>query len=290
VHRSDFWHVDGTVELRDFRGELGLLLENCDGMIRGAVEIPPNGNAALDLGFDILVGKLAGRAISDLSGHISTSGDRATIQLRDVRGTICGGALLARLDYAPQTQAYELSLSLKGVNSDEIQLRPRSIGKQGRFDASVTLRGRSGDDSSRTGSGELRVYDTSFVRVPVLADLLETLRLRNAVDETLDFAELHFVCEGRVLRLTSVEIHGRDIRLVGEGLWNVATDRIELNLVGANPRNWPRVAVLSDVVELAGSELVQYRVSGTSSKPVITPEPLHRLTEPIRRLIARSRP
>lgn len=290
AHWSDVWRVNGSVDLRDFRGELGLLLEHCDGIVRGSVAIPQVGTAELDLGFEIAVGKLAGRVISDLSGHISTSGDRTKFRLRDVRGTICGGVLLASLDYDPRMQMYELSLNLRSVNSDEIQMRPFSPGNRGRLDATLTLRGRSGDDGTRTGTGELRIYDTSFVRVPVLADLLETLRLRNNVDETLDFAELQFICEGRVLRLTNVEIHGRDVRLVGEGLWNVTTDRIELNLVGANPRNWPRVAVLSDVVELAGSELMQYRVSGTSSKPVITPEPLHRLTEPIRRLIARSRP
>lgn len=282
--------LDGTVEVADFRGDVGLLLEDCDGTISGTANLPQDEPPVLDLGFEIEVGKLAGRAISGWRGRIVRDPDRPVLQVRDVQGMICGGALHGDAEYDPATQRYEISVTLKGASSDELQQKPgNQIGK-GRLDATISLRGNGENTDLRTGVGELRIYDTSFVKVPILANLLETLRLRRDVDESLDFVELHFACEGQILRMSDVEIHGRDIRLVGEGLWNVSTDRIELLLVGANPRNWPRIAVLSDVVELAGSELVQYRVSGTIQKPEIVPEPLHRLTDPIKRILARSKP
>ncbi|MBL8877491.1 MAG: hypothetical protein JNG88_00100 [Phycisphaerales bacterium] len=277
---------DGEISVRDLRADVGLLLENCDGYFAGSAFLPPHRPAEFDLEFEFAVGRLAGRAIRDWRGRISRTA--GPVRIHDVQGVICGGALAGALEYDPDVNRYELTVSLKGANADEFQQKPATPASKGRLDASLTLRGIGANDDSRIGAGDLRIYDTSFVKVPVLADLLESLRLRSDVDETLDFAQLHFAWEGRVLRLTDVEIHGRDIRLVGEGLWNIDTDRVELLLVGANPRNWPRIAVLSDVVELAGSELVQYRVSGTVQKPEIVPEPLHRLTDPIRRLIARS--
>lgn len=278
---------DGEVSVRNLRADVGLPLEDCDGYITGSASLTEHGSTELDLNFDIAVGTLAGRTIRGWRGRMTR--ENGPLRIRDVQGVICGGAVAGAIEYDPESNRYELSVSLKAANADEFQRKPSSSNSKGRLDASLSLRGIGGNDDSRVGAGELRIYDTSFVKVPILADLLESLRLRSDVDEALDFVDLRFSWEGRVLRLTDVEIHGRDIRLVGEGLWNITTDRIELLLVGANPRNWPRIAVLSDVVELAGSELVQYRVSGTAQKPEIVPEPLHRLTEPIRRLIARSR-
>jgi len=62
-------------------------------------------------------------------------------------------------------------------------------------------------------------------------------------------------------------------------------DSLSMTLLGARPEHWPRVAVLSDLIEVAGQELLQYRVTGTAASPQVQVEPLHNLTEPLRKLL-----
>ncbi len=106
-----------------------------------------------------------------------------------------------------------------------------------------------------------------------------------AVADTVDRADVRFLLEGDLVRVQRIDIRSRDLRLVGEGTWDLKDDTVHLALVGANPENWPQVGVLSKLLESAGQKLLQYRVEGTLGSPQVTAEPLHELSATLRALI-----
>ena len=129
------------------------------------------------------------------------------------------------------------------------------------------------------------------MRTPLLGAVAQhTRREGRALNDEVNSADVRFVLQGDVVQLTQVDMQSSDLRLIGEGSWDMRADTIDMTLVGANPRNWPRVAILSDVVELAGREFMQYRLTGPAKSPRLAVEPLHNLTEPLRRILAGIKP
>jgi uncharacterized protein YhdP len=105
------------------------------------------------------------------------------------------------------------------------------------------------------------------------------------VSDALQGAELRFTWDGAELHFTRLELLSPDLHLAGEGIWNMDSDQIAMTLVGAHPRNWPRMAALGDLLETTERQLVQYHVTGTLAAPQVRAEPLYRLTEALRALI-----
>ena len=120
----------------------------------------------------------------------------------------------------------------------------------------------------------------------MLRPVFEFRRKTNrTISDAIDRADVRFVWQGDELKLLRVDIQSRDLRLVGEGRWNLRDNTIDLTLLGAHPSHLARIPLLTDIVDLARAELVQYRVRGTIDAPRVTAEPLHSLTDPIRKLL-----
>lgn len=287
------WRIDGAVSVERAALQVGLALTDCSGELSGTCTIGPAGRAELNANFVVPKGRLAGRAIENAAGQLVTRSDDRWLHLQDLHGKMCGGDVVgfARIDV--DTSEYELSLVLRAVDLDEFFQRPHSpnrTGAGGTLDGNVVLRGVAGVDEGRRGGGEFRISGTSFLKAPVLAGIASAAeRERGRINEALDLANIQFLWQGYEIQLTRIEILSRDLRLVGSGVWDLRSDRVEMTLVGANPSHWPRIAVLSDLVESAGQELLQYRVDGTLAQPRVTAEPLHSLTDPIRKLLRDER-
>lgn len=300
------WRFAGAVDVRGADVKVGLPLTECDGRLAGSGAVEANGQAEVSAQLTIARARLSGRPIERWEATVAQRAGERWLHVRDIRGRLCDGELIGFAQLDPETMDYELSVTLRNVDFAALLARPDRKPPQslrealdsppplaapegetpGRLDGEVFLRGNASDDASRVGGGELRIAGSSFLRVPALARVVDERRQSGAaVSDALNVANIAFVWEGFTLRLTRVDFQGKDLRLVGEGEWDMLNDQIELTLVGANPRNWPRIAVLSDLVESAGQELVQYRVEGTMSNPRVTAEPLHNLTEPIRKLL-----
>lgn len=298
LHRAGgVWQVRGDVKLRGASLRFGLPLTSCDGELSGECTIRADGQPDLAAGFVVHRARFAGRPLERIEGQLVRNAGDPWIQLNEVRGRLCDGEVSGFGQVNPATAEYGVTLTLENVRLDQFfpddPHAPPPVGAPrpgapppGRVDGRVFLRGRTGEDASRRGGGELRIRGASFIGTPVLRDVAEARREKTgqALDAT-DWIELRFVWEGSELKLLRVDLQSRDLRLVGEGRWNLDDDSLVMTLVGANPSNWPRVAVLSELLESAGQELMQYRITGTKKSPRVTAEPLHNLTDPIRRLI-----
>ncbi len=282
------WQIDGRVLFEHADLRLGLPLTDFDGELSGTCRVDPEGRVELKAEFMVDRGQLAARSIERWEGALTRDVGERWVRLEDVRGRLCDGEVvgLARID--PANAAYELSLTLHDLSLEQFLRRPGSDGspRRGRIDGRVFVRGKAGDDATRRGGGELRIRGASLLGTPVLASVAEATRRANRrISDALERVELRFIWDGSELKFVRAEIHSRELRLVGEGSWNMRDDSLSMTLLGAHPEHWPRVAVLSDLIEVAGQELLQYRVTGTAASPQVQVEPLHNLTEPLRKLL-----
>ena len=211
------------------------------------------------------------------------------MRLEEVRGRLCDGEVVGFAEIDPDTSSYELSFTLHDVSLDQFVRRAKrepARATRGRLDGHIFVRGSTDDPAKRSGGGDLRVRGTSLLSSPVTASVVEASRRQDrSISDEVERAEIHFVWEGEELKLTRVDIHSRDLRLIGAGSWNMRSDAISLRLLGATPEDAPRLFLLTDLLETAGQELLQYRVEGTAAEPRVTIEPLHNLTDPLRRLL-----
>jgi hypothetical protein len=281
------WRLEGSLPLRSAAVQVGLELTDFDGILRGVCSLGPDGEVELDASVAVERGRLAGRLIEDWDGQLlRLPGDR-WVRLENLHGRLCDGVAQGTLRIDPQSSEYELAVKLHDVSAAQL-LPPAKNGsdhgRRGRIDADLWLRGIGQDPAARHGGGLLRIRDASFVQTPVLASVFQQ-RITPAISDRVDRAQVRFLLEGRQVRLERIDIWSRDLRLVGEGSWNMRDDAIQMTLWAAHPDHWPRLAVISQLLESAGQELVQYHVEGTLAAPRVSTEPLHKLSEVLRRLL-----
>jgi hypothetical protein len=283
------WNVVGRIALETAELNVGLPLTEFTGQLDGSCQIHPDGRTELDADFAIERGQLAERPIERWEGHIVRGADSKRVRLEDVRGRLCDGEVVGFAEIDPDSSTYELSFTLHDVGLDQFVRRGNEQPARaacGWLDGHIFVRGSTADPAERSGGGELRVRGTSLLSSPVTASVVEASRRQDrSISAEVEQAEIRFVWEGEELKLTRVDIHSRDLRLIGAGHWNMRSDAISLTLLGATPEDAPRLFLLSDLLESAGQELMQYRVDGTRAEPHVTIEPLHNLTEPLRRLL-----
>lgn len=283
------WDFQGRLDVADGAADLGLPLAHAAGELEGVCRIRPAG-VELDARLRLERGELARRPIEAWSGALRVDPSDGVLGIEDARGRLCDGDALGQLRYDPKTGEYELALYLHGVDFDRFFARQSSDSdhwRGARLEGQLFLRGRGGDPRTRTGGGELRITGGSLLSSRITAGVLEATRSRSrAVREQVERAELRFAWQGHVLQFTRVDLYTPDLRLIGVGEWDLRDDRVSLTLLGAHPQDAPRLAVVSDLVELAGRELLQYRVEGTVGDPRVSAEPLHRMTAQVRQLLA----
>jgi hypothetical protein len=280
------WQIAGRLPLRNVALQLGLDLDISAGELSGVCNVLPEGDVELSGHFGITRGQLAGRPIERWQGVIQRAAGAPWVQLANVQGQLCDGTVQGTVQIDPHSSDYELALELRDVSVDEILPRPKTHPerpRRGRLAGEVWLRGTGNDATSRRGGGDLLITGATFLQMPVLASVLR-LGAQPARD-VVDQARIRFRWEGREIVLEQVTIESQDLRLVGTGTWNMRDDTIRMTLWAARPELWPRLEALDKVLELAGQELMQYRVEGTLSAPKVTAQPLHRINETLRRLL-----
>lgn len=282
------WRVDGGLRLSGARMRIGLPLTECTGEISGGARMLPDGSFETTANFVLREGRLAGRPLRDWDGQVSRPAGARWLKFSDLRGTLCGGSAVANVQVDPRSGDFELSLVMRDVLLDEFLQRSSEADapRSGVLDGHVFLRGVGADVSARRGQGEMTIVNASFLKLPVLASVAQAGRERDpTMSDTVSRMSLRYNWEGAVLKFDRVVVESADLRLVGAGWWDTLSDRIDLTLVGAHPRDWPRVAIVTDLLERAGQELMQYRVTGVVSSPQVRGEPLAGLSEPLRQLL-----
>lgn len=286
---EDAVSLRGRVALRDAHLALGVDLTDASGALAGAAQLG-GGAPQIDTVLQLQSGRILGQTIQSVRGALVLEAHDPRLRVDILSGALAGGAVRGALAIDTRNASYELGLNFENLALDALAPPPEDAPPQspgGRVDGRVTLRGRGASIASRRGEGQLHIRDTTFLRLPLLARVFRAGWLRSDVRSgEIDRADLVFDCDGARLRFTRAEFLGRELRLVGSGEWRTDDDTVDLTLVGAHPREWPRLAMLTDLLERAGAEVLQFRVTGPRNDPDIRSEALFRLTQPLRDLLA----
>lgn len=283
------WKLSGRLKFRDGGLLLGVGMEQLAGEMSGSLRIDAAGEVTLDADLSVDSGRLDGRPIERWLARMSSTPGDVRVRIDDVKGYSCGGGIVGYAYIDPRAGEYELSMTLKDLSLAEFlkdDASKRATPRPGRLDGRVFLRGKGENTANRSGGGELRIRGGSLLASSATRPLVEASRRGNrTVTGEVDRADLRFAWEADVLRFSRIDLLSKDLRLIGTGAWNLRDDGLTMTLVGASGENAPRLAVISDLLESATQELLQYRVEGTIDNPRVTVEPMHNLTEPLRRLI-----
>lgn len=279
------WNVAGDLLLDEAELQIGARLSDFHGELGGSCQVLAGGGVRLETEFKIARGLLSDRPIERWEGRLISDPENPLLHLKDARGRFCDGEVVGFATIDPDASTYELAFTLHNVSLKQFLSGDASDDSGGRIDGHVFLRGRTDDPSQRVGGGEVRIRGASLLSSPVTASVVEASKQqKRAIGDEVDQAEARFVWEDDELKFTHLDIHSRDLRLIGEGRWNMDTDAISMTLLGATPEDALRLFPITDLLELAGQELLQYEVSGTRANPRVKVKPLHNLTDPLRKL------
>jgi hypothetical protein len=283
------WSFEGRIPFRNTSLQIGLDLTELEGALYGTCTVAPNGESRIDAEFELQRGHIAGRSLEGWKGQLRWLPQDGLVRLIDIHGRLCDGEAVGAVTIDPKTGDYEVSLALRDVSAKDLFPAPGDDPerqRRGRLDGRVHLRGKANDPGSRMGGGDVRISGVSFLNTPVLASVAKAGGPEEQpLDGTVDQADLRFLWEGSLLRLLRVEIRSPSVRMIGEGKWNMLDDTIEMTLVGAHPKDWQRVPLLTDIVETAGQQLVKYEVRGPLHAPEVTVKPLYHIDEALRALL-----
>ncbi len=280
------WTANGHLRVSDANLSVGLELTAFTGELDGTVRVPPQGGFLADSRFVIERGTLSGRRITNWSGHLRRTPDSTRLHIDDLQGSICGGAVTGSLSFEPADGTYEVSLTLRDVQAAGL-LEPGADDARlsGVLHGHVFLRGNRNAAESRVGGGTLRISEAPVSASRLTAEIAAaTKRESKPLGDLIKQAEIRFAWEGDLVRLQRVELRTPRLRLVGSGAWNTRTDALRVTMVGSTPEGL-RLAIISDLVDAAGQELLQYRITGTSENPDVQVRPLHTITDPLRALL-----
>ncbi len=277
----------GRLPLRAAALTAGFELHELTGVLTGTCTLGPADTVRLAAEVNLRSGRLGRWPITDWQARLSAEPGDRWVRLEDVRGRLCGGPVLGAVRLDPATGEYELSLVLEDVALAELLPgegegdRPR-----GRLEGRVNLSGRAGDDGSRRGNGDLRLRGASFLQAPVLRSVVRAGRPPDErIDEAIDQLAARFLWEGDVLRFLRLDLQSAELRVVGEGTWNLTDDTLALRLVGAQRPGARHLPGLSELLESARQELVQYQVEGPRAAPRVTVRPLYKIDDALRELV-----
>lgn len=286
VQRQE-WQMSGTLRIQDGALRLGIPLEKIAGQLTGTCKIDASGSVVLGSELTIDSAILDGRPVKHCVGRITSGTTDGRLHIDDVKGLTCGGSMMGFTTIDSRSGEYDLSLTVTDVALGEFlkdDPGDREKPRPGRLDGRIFLRGRGDDPGTRQGGGEFRIRGASLLSSPITRPLAEQGRKRPQTAD-VERADLRFAWEADLMRFNRIELASKDLRLIGTGTWGLRDDRISMTLAGAAGEDAPRLAILSDLWDSASQELMQYRIEGTIDRPRVTVEPLHNLTDPLRRLL-----
>lgn len=138
--------------------------------------------------------------------------------------------------------------------------------RRGALDAQISLAGIVGDEASRRGRGEARVYGGRVVNYPLVMRLIRVSNLQLPVNDTVELARASYYVEGGTVTFEDMSVSSGSVEILGYG--TVTWPGLEADME-FNSRSVRRLPVLSDVLETVRDELISTRVTGKVSDPEV---------------------
>ena len=286
------WRLDGRIDLKGVDLDLAVGRRTLSGSLSGTA-----GRARSGLAVDanVLVERLSfgARTITGLRGQVRKQPKGAIVKISDLVGKCHGGVLsgFAEIRLSDPLQ-YGFRLSVEDVDLNDLLNAGLKDPKQrlavrGRLGGIIQITATEGDKPIRQAAGRLHITKAKLVRMPILLDVINVISLSLPSGWAFNEGHLIYHLKGEKVRVQEIYLVGAGVSVVGSGEIDVKTGRLNLTFLTGPPGKLPRISNLA--AELLGGilrEIVEYRVTGTLTRPRRRTVPLRAINEIIETLLS----
>lgn len=248
--------------------------------------------AVLKLETAVLHGKLAGLRGSIQAPTLKVSGREAknfyaelfkpaqadALRLDKIQAWLAGGELAGQVDVAfPENGASRYALGLVLRNADVPQLTGEQDQVKGQVTASLAMEGAWNDSNTRRGRGDVRVSGKEMYRIPLMLGLLQITNLGLPISSPFNEANARYSVDGPKITFETIELRANNMIMQGSGWLNFDNKQVRMTFTTDNP-NWPKLPIVSDLLNGAKHELLQIHVAGTVQEPKVSGSMMNTLT------------
>ena len=287
------WRIDGSARFNQAVIDIGLGDKRFSGQVTGWARQDKEGmeldaKAALD---SVVVGR---QQVRDLSARLRKGPKSPTIYIEDLIGKAHGGWLsgIAKIKLSEPLE-YAISLSVKEVKLEDLfaaatsgnQGDKKKLNLKGLLTGDMRLIAIAGKPESRQATGRLQITDGQIYKLPVVMDLLHVLYLGVPGGSAFTEGELTYHLRGNELILSEIHLIG-PTSIIGSGTVDMKTKELDMTFLADPYGRLRRIPNPADEL-LAGiaRELVEYRVTGTLTKPKERVVTFRSLDDALRRLV-----
>lgn len=311
----------GDLDFTDLAFSIGVPIDRCTGTVSMRVDSRPPGSSEPTT-FEVRARADGLRVIginATSAEAIVTSGSKpGEILIPDVTAQCYGGRLsghvtlqlgeeppaLAAGEMGPPAPAgpshYDAELILAGVQLAPVLADAAALGatdpgpvgppdpftepdqSRGVIDARLTVAGLSGDLSSRSGGGAIRISNGDIIKLPMMLPLIQVSNFQIPSKDRLGYMQSDFTITGDTAVFDHVSLLSDSVAIVGAGTLKWPGLNLDMKF---NSRSNSRIPILSGVIEALRNEIVSTRVKGTLSAPVVSEQPFTGTRELLDRLL-----
>ncbi|MEK6642714.1 MAG: hypothetical protein AABZ08_02305 [Planctomycetota bacterium] len=294
------WAFAGEMDVRDVGAEVGISITHGSGKLFGKGALGTDGSILLETRAALDQATLAGWELQDLRGRITKDADSPRLDFRDVTAAAYGGHATgaAQVRFATTGVDYQLSVVARDMQLERyLASNPTSqpatsltaaSASQGSIDGNVIIRGETGAQPRREGSGEIIVRRAEVWRLPIFFLIFQVLNL-TPDENVFHDGWLKFYLEKDEMVFHTIDLQGKALSFFGKGRMNIPTKQLDITLLARSPVRI-RLPVLTDVLEAFSREVMEVQISGTFNKPTINPQPLRSLAALIKLFLPPPKP
>ena len=202
------------------------------------------------------------------------------MRIADMRGKLAGGELAGEveLDF-PRIgpSRYALNLILRDADVKTIAADASDREVKGRMTASLAMEGNWSDNASRRGRGDVSVSGKEMYKIPLVLGLLQITNLSLPITSPFSEAGVDYSVDGQRVTAERIALRSKDMLMQGSGTLDFDTKRVRMSFTTDNPK-WPKLPIVSDIVQGAKRELLKIKVRGTLEEPKVSASAMNTFT------------
>lgn len=235
---------------------------------------------------------IRGKDITDLKGGIVFDPNARTWSAPNFIGTCYEGRVAGDFELRGAEESalqYVLRVALHHVNLQQFLAAGKAGAAaegdygSGVMDASLSLGGCVGDDSSRIGSCRIDVRDMRVGKVSPMANFLSVLQLNEPTDYTFERMLVESFLKRNTLMIQKLDMSGKNVAFTGSGTMDTSSNQVNLTLTARGRRvATAKAGVLESLAEGLGGAVVRMEVTGNAGNPSVATKTLPLIEDSLR--------
>ncbi|MFP4105947.1 MAG: hypothetical protein ACLFVU_07615 [Phycisphaerae bacterium] len=267
-------NAKGQIAVNQLRADVGYGQKLINGKILGSWS-RENGRIAIDAEGKLDKVTINKMVAKEVGFSLTKRADKNVVQLSDLVAKAHGGVVdgFADVVLGEKDVRYGLNVTVAGLDLDKlfnagVTDPKKKADVSGELTADLKMRATVGEPASRRAAGTLRITKGKVLELPVIFGLLNVIYLQLPSDSALTNGYARYSLSGDKLILSEIYFGGKSLSLLGSGLANLSTEKMDLTFLAGPPGKVPQLKNLAaGMVRVVLGELYEIRIDGTISNP-----------------------